>query len=46
MIRTESCRKNHTLVRDDAGRTKLNQISDPLFLFFFVTNPTSSHEKK
>ena len=28
------------------GRTKLNQISGSLFLFFFVTNPTCSHEKK
>ena len=46
MIRTASCRINHTLVRDDAGRTKLNQISGSLFLFFFVTNPTCSHEKK
>ena len=40
MIRTASCRMNHTLVRDDAGRTKLNQISGSLILFFLVTNPT------
>ena len=46
MIRTASCRINHTLVRDHAGRTKLNQIRGSLFLFFFVTNPTCSHEKK
>ena len=46
MIRTASCRINHTLVRDDAGRTKLNQIRCSLFLFFLVTNPTCSHEKK
>ena len=38
MIRTASCRINHTLIRDYAGRTKLNQISGSLFLFFFVTN--------
>ena len=37
---------NHTLVRDDASRTKLNQISGSVFLFLFVTNPTCSHEKK
>ena len=35
MIRTMSCRMNHTLVRDYAGRIKLNQISGSLFLFFF-----------
>ena len=46
MIRTASCRMNHTLVRDDAGRKKLNQISGSIFLFFFVTNPTCLHERK
>ena len=35
MIRTASCRINHTLIRDYAGRTKLNQISGSLFPFFF-----------
>ena len=34
MIRTASCHINHTLTRDYAGRTKLNQISGSLFLFF------------
>ena len=46
MIRTASCRINHTLVRDYAGLTKLNQISGSLFLFFFVTNPTCSQKKE
>ena len=35
MIRTASRRMNHTLARDDAGGTKLNQINGSLFLFFF-----------
>ena len=35
MICTASCCINHTLIRDYAGRTKLNQISGSLFLFFF-----------
>ena len=35
MIRTASCRINHTLVRDYAGRTKLNQISVFYFFSFF-----------
>ena len=38
--------ESHTCTGDDAGRTKLNQISGSLFLFFFVTNPTCSHKKK
>ena len=46
MMRTASRRMNHTLIRNDAGRTKLNQISGSLFLFIFITNPTCSHEKK
>ena len=48
MIRTASCRINHTLVRDYAARTKLNQISGFLFLFFFflITNPTCSQKKE
>ena len=47
MIRTASCRINHTLVRDYAGRAKLNQIlSGSLFLFCFVTNPTCSQKKE
>ena len=36
MIRTASCRINHTLIRDYAGRTKLNLKSGSLFLFFFL----------
>ena len=36
MIRTASCCINHTLIRDYAGHTKLNQISGSLFLFFFL----------
>ena len=35
MIRTASCRINHTLIRDYTGRTKLNQISVSLFPIFF-----------
>ena len=35
MIRTASCHINHTLIRDYASCTKLNQISGSLFLLFF-----------
>ena len=46
LIRTASCRINHTLVRDYAGRTGLNEISGSLVLFFFVTNLTCSQKKE